>query len=289
MIYPNSVFERKILEPYEVEIRRALCEPVPDLSLARQAKIGYQEFPINNQHPLFNEPIVNLDTYARLAGQSYYSRSNIAGQAAPGVAKDVFVRESVAYRLCALNQFMALPVITEFFNGEVELFVQDGLRPVSLQKSLYYDFYPKLIREQYPGISDEDLQARLSELAAKPSTNPLRPSPHTTGGCFDVTIRYIQTDPYFIEDKRHIEFAHPPGDVRKTVYLDYYENNRPVTKQEKLGRKNRRALNAIMTGRAFNWPTGFVVNPTELWHWGMGDQLSEKVRGEDEAYYSFVE
>jgi hypothetical protein len=44
-----------------------------------------------------------------------------------------------------------------------------------------------------------------------------------------------------------------------------------------------------MIGAAFGVDTGLVNNPTEWWHWGRGDQLSEKVRGDEVAYYSLAE
>ncbi len=44
-----------------------------------------------------------------------------------------------------------------------------------------------------------------------------------------------------------------------------------------------------MTGKAFGVDTGLVCNPTEWWHWGSGDQLAAKVRGDNEAYYSLAE
>ena len=42
-----------------------------------------------------------------------------------------------------------------------------------------------------------------------------------------------------------------------------------------------------MTGEAFNQSTGFAVNPTEIWHWSVGDQLWAAVT-DQQAYYGAV-
>jgi zinc D-Ala-D-Ala dipeptidase len=290
MIFNEALEGIETVEPYEITILEAFNKPVPNMDSARVNKIGYPDIPIDTSHPLYDEPLVNLDEYAKIGGQSYYSRSNSnSGDALSWVNPNVYVRQSVAEKLCALNQLLGLPIITKFFSGEVEIFIQDGLRPLSLQKLLYDKFYPRLIREQHPGINNYDFIKRLNSLASKPSTDPLRPSPHATGGCFDVTLRYIQESSFFVDDSHIIEFGHLSGDVRESVYLDYYENHAPVNSKQELGKRNRRAFYAIMTGLAFDMPTGFINNPDEWWHWGCGDQLSAKVSGQPKAYYSFTE
>jgi len=148
----------------------ALVRPIPIMDEARQNKIGYGDVPIDQANELYNEPIVALAELG-ISGQSYYSRPNAATvEPVPGVDPNQYLRRSVA---------------VAFFGGRVEIYVQDALRPLSLQQHLYDDVFPALIRKQSPGISDEDLVERRSQLIAKPSNDANRPSPHATGGAFD--------------------------------------------------------------------------------------------------------
>lgn len=83
--------------------------------------------------------------------------------------------------------------------------------------------------------------------------------------------------------------GHTDGETSARINPDYFEQNEPRTHEERIAQRNRRAYLAIMTGAAFGVDTGLVNNPTEWWHWGIGDQLSAKVHGNHAAYYSLAE
>lgn len=269
-------------------IGEALVRAVPIMDELRARKNNYSDLKIDTYHPKFNEPLVDIADYG-LAGQAYYSRPNASTfDPVPEVPTNLYLRKSVAEALVTLNIGLRNPVFTEFFGGDVELYVEDALRPVTLQRRLYDIFMPELIRRNHPGISSEQVEKQLKDLIAVPSSDPLKPSPHATGGVFDVVLRYRQSSLGYVEGTQ-VPMGHVDADTGSRIFPDFFELNEPKTPDDKIAQKNRRAYYAIMTGMAFGVDTGFVCNPTEWWHWGIGDQLSEKVRGNGPAYYSFIE
>lgn len=265
----------------------ALLRPVPDMSALRQRKQGYGDVLIDTASSLFAEPIVDIAQYG-IAGQAYYSRPNtVTDTGLPEVPKALFLRESVAKTLAALNTALAQSAMTQFFGTRVELYVEDALRPVWLQARLHDELIPRLLRKQYPRITNAQLSARRNDIIAAPSVDPKRPSPHATGGAFDITIRHKQKSPLFVANSA-IVMGHQDGEASERINPDYFEYTAPITQRDKQAQRHRRAFYAIMTGAAFNAPTGFTNNPTEWWHWDRGDQLWAKLNGKDAAYYSFA-
>lgn len=272
---PNSLPENNLLIP------------VPLMEELRQRKQGYNSLPIDTAHPLYSEPVVGLSDYG-IAGQAYYSRPNAATSVAvDGVEPEPYLRKSIAETLAKINASLASPAITRFFGSEIELWVEDALRPVALQKQLYEEVFPRLIYGQNHGISEQAMQKRRAQLIAFPSYDPLRPSPHTTGAAVDLSLRYKQASLGYVEGVT-IELGHTDGETSERVHPDYYEQHQPQNETAQIAQRNRRAFYAIMTGAAFGFKTALINNPTEWWHWGRGDQLSAQVAGQASAYYSFV-
>lgn len=273
---------------YDNIIEAALYEPVPNMDELRERKKGYSELPINTSHPKFNEPVVNIKDCG-LAGQSYYSRPNAATQEpVPGVPTSLFARISVVETLAVINKLLKHTVISSFFGGEVELYIEDALRPVTLQRRLHDQLIPDLLRKNHPEISDGDLAERIKDIIAVPSADPLRPSPHATGGAIDIILRYKQSASSYVEGG-NVFVGHFDGETSARINPDYFEQNEPTSNEERLAQRNRRAYYAIMKGTVFGLDTGLINNPTEWWHWGSGDQLSAKVHGDKAAYYSLAE
>jgi D-alanyl-D-alanine dipeptidase len=269
-------------------IETALYEPVPNMDDLRERKKGYNQVPIDTTHEKSNEPVVDIADYG-IAGQAYYSRPNsTTGEAVPGIPTALFLRQSVAETLAKINQALTNPKIIDFFGGKVELYLQDALRPVNLQTQLHDVLIPALLRKNHPDISEAELNERLKDIIALPSSDPNKPSPHATGGAFDVILRYKQLVQSFVEESI-VPLGHVDGDTSLRIRPDYFEQNSPETNDDKLAQRNRRAYYAIMTGKAFGVDTGLVNNPTEWWHWSRGDQLSAKLKGNDPAYYSLAD
>lgn len=269
-------------------IEDALSQPIPNMDALRERKIGYSELPIDTTHPKFHEPIVDIAVYG-IAGQAYYSRPNAATKdPVPGTPSRLLLRKSITETLANINAGLRHPSITEFFGGEVELYVEDALRPVSLQSRLHAELIPALLRKNHPDVDVTELMKRRDGIIAIPSTDPRKPSPHATGGTLDIILRYKQPAPNYVENV-NVLMGHSDGDTGHTINPDYFEQTEPLSDADKMYQRNRRAFYCIMTGLVFSKDTGFINNPTEFWHWGRGDQLSEKVRGSDAAYYSLAE
>jgi len=269
-------------------IEEALLQPVPNMDELRERKKGYNEVPIDTTHPKFDEPVVDIADYG-IAGQGYCSRPNAAtGEAVPYAPTNLYLRRSVAEVLANINSALQNSVLTDFFGGEVELYVEDALRPVSLQTRLHDELIPALLRKNHPDMSDEQIVKRIKDIIAVPSANPERPSPHATGGALDIILRYKQPSSGYVEGS-NVAVGHFDGETGTRINPDYFEQNKPQSKEDRTAQRNRRAYYAIMTGAAFGKDTGLVNNPTEWWHWGSGDQLSAKVNGKEVAYYSLAE
>ncbi|MFA6270514.1 MAG: M15 family metallopeptidase [Candidatus Paceibacterota bacterium] len=273
---------------YDNIIEETLLQPIPNMDELRERKKGYNELPIDDTHQKFREPIVDIADFG-IAGQGYYSRPNATtGEALPGAPSSLHLRKSVAETLAKINSTLQSPVFTELFGGEVELYVEDALRSVSLQTGLHDELVPALLRKNHPEMSNEEIAKRVKSIIAVPSADPKKPSPHATGGALDVILRYKQATPRYVEGS-NVPMGHEDGETSARINPDYFEQNEPLTEEDKIAQRNRRAYYAIMTGAAFGVDTGLVNNPTEWWHWGSGDQLSAKVRGDDAAYYSLAE
>lgn len=266
-------------------LEAALHEPIPNMDELRERKKDYNKLPIDANHPKFNEPIVDAAHYG-IAGQAYYSRPNAATEdPVPGAPTTQFLRKSVAETLAKINASLSDPRITELFGGEVELYIEDALRPVALQTRLHDDLIPALLRKNHPKMSEEEIRDRRKDIIALPSNDPTKPSPHATGGALDIVLRFKQATPMFVGGS-NVPMGHVDGETSIRINPDYFEQNEVTTAADRQAQQNRRAYYAIMTGTAFGVNTGLVNNPTEWWHWGMGDQLSAKVHGDKAAYYS---
>lgn len=264
----------------------ALLQSVTAMTKARKLKLHYRSLPIADTDPRYAEPLMPINDYG-LAGQSYYSRPNLVTKTpVAGAPVTILLRESIVETLIAINNRLRNPRVTAFFGDEVELYVEEGLRPVALQIALYNDYIPALLRTQYPGESKDSLQERLANIIAFPSTDAASPPPHATGGAFDITLRFRQPTLQYVANC-NVTLG-TDADLSDAIQPDYYELNQPKNDYERLIQRNRRAFYAIMRGSAFALDTQFVCNPTEWWHWGRGDQLSETIKENTAAYYAAV-
>lgn len=256
-------------------IRSYINTPIPPLEALREAKTtqGYRHIPLVGgekegiYEQLYNEPLVKLADYG-IAGQAYYSRPNATtDRPVSGVDGQPYLRQSVAERLRAVNQFLSLPSVTELFGGEVELYVEDGLRSTKLQSRLFNELILAALKEQHPTMSESELLERRNQIVARPST-PDNPSPHATGGAVDLRLRFKPSPwtPDFVPDS-FVDMGHTDGDTGTRNNPDYFEEFPPTTPEEVKAQQHRRLLYHLLTSY------GFTVNPHEWWHFDYGDQL----------------
>lgn len=256
------------------------------MDVARALKADYRDHPIDKNHFLYNEKLVHIDDFG-IAGQSYYSRPNATiAEPIPGVEPRPLLRESVVKQLAAINTNLEDPRISEFFGGEVELYVEEGIRLVNVQKHLFEIAIPELLIHNNPSRTDKQVDMKKRTIIAEPSLDLDHPAPHETGGAFDAILRYKQLVPTFV-DGTNVWIGHTDGDTAENIDPDYFENHEIQNELDAQALKNRRAFYAIMTGESFQNSTNLVVNPTEIWHWSTGDQLWGKLSGKP-AYYRGV-
>jgi D-alanyl-D-alanine dipeptidase len=265
--------------------KELLSSPIPNMDKLRVIKAGYNNYPIGGPSEYYDEPVVNIADYG-LAGQAYYSRPNVAtDEPVPGASTDLYLRKSLAEKLSQINEALDDPYISDFFGGEVELYVEDALRPVALQKELHDTFIPALLKRNHPDISKSELAEKIKNIIAIPSSDPLHPSPHVTGGAVDVILRYKQVERGYVNGC-NVPMGHLDSETSERIKPDYFETTTPLSDEDRLFQRNRRAYYAIMTGKAFGIDTQLVNNPTEWWHWSFGDQMWAKLRDKKAAFYS---
>lgn len=273
-------------QPYDPD---RLYRSVPGMGMLREIKQGYRGHPINPENPLFNEELADLHSYG-VAGQNYYSRPNAAtGEPLPDSRKPLMVRRTLAEKLGDINHTLTDPIFTEFFGGEVELFVEDAFRSPGEQQRLYDEVFPGLIVRNNPEATPEERREIRNRMIAAPSWDPLHPSPHATGGAVDVYLRFKEPGPHYVPGAE-VPMGHTDGDTSERVMPDYFEltYSHRLNKADRIAKANRRAFYAIMTGAVFGTDTGLQVNPTEWWHWSYGDQMWARLRHEPAALYGMA-
>lgn len=267
------------------DLKTILTQPVPDYTAARRGKVGFRQYPIRTDGPHNREPLVDIAEYG-IAGQSYYSRPNGAtGEAVPGVEKRVCVRRSIAERLSALNYALQQSdEVAELLGGRVELYINEGYRSAELQKRLYEEVFPALIRKNHPTWDDKQVMTRRDQLVAAPPRAD-SPSPHATGAAVDLRLRYLQPDLGFVPNT-DVMLSRQFADTSEVVNPDYFEHRKKLSKKDVELQKNRRVFYWTMRGALLGDDSGFAVNPTEWWHWSYGDQLWAELTHAPEAFFA---
>jgi D-alanyl-D-alanine dipeptidase len=258
--------------------------PIPDMSDRRAIK-GYRDYPLNREGSRNREPLVDIAQYG-IAGQSYYSRHNAAtDKPLKEVGEAVFLRQSVAEKLAAINyELQQSDAVAELVGGRVELYIDEGLRSRDLQRVLYETVFPRLIRQRNPGLSKSDILALRDSVIAKPSDDA-SPAPHATGAAVDLKFRYVQAEQGFIA-KRFVDMGHARGDLGSTTWPDYFEHLHKLDREQKAAQRHRRVFYWVMRGALNSEEFGFEVNPNEWWHWSFGDQLWAQMRSAPCAFYN---
>jgi len=178
-------------------------------------------------------------------------------------------------------------VLAGLFEGPVELYVDEGLRSQRVQQHLYDDVFPRLIREQFPDVTDDEILERRSHVIAKPVTDPGSPSPHATGAAVDLKLRYRQSTKLFVPEAE-VFMGHANTDMGNTARPDAFEDKALQDEKAELARRNRRIFYWIMRGRLTGHDSEFTVNPTEWWHWSYGDQMWAALNRAPAAFYGMA-
>ena len=266
------------------KILQMLQQPVPDFGAARTQKVKYRDYPLNLGERNA-EPLVDAAEYG-LAGQSYYSRINhTTGKPVKEANSAILLRQSIVECLADINHSLQQSLeVKELLGGAVELYIEEGLRSYEVQSYLYNEVFPKIIQEQNPSWNQERVLKRRDQLVAWPTDDPEHPAPHATGAAFDISLRYTAPDPTFTKGVK-VDFGRQSSDTGDSASPDYFEYKDKLTKTELKARTNRRVFYWVMRGALLEDDSGFMVNPTEFWHWSHGDQMWASLRAAPKAFF----
>ncbi len=236
-----------------------------------RAKVkGYRSYKLDLGDPRSNEPL--LDAAANgLAGRSHYATPRNAPYyaAVPGAASDVRLRQGAIERLRKVNQRLAA--------CGLEVFIFDGWRPLAVQIYFHDKWMPRELLKRNPKLTPSALVTETERYWAAPSSDPLSPAPHTTGGAVDLTLRWQ-------ESGEHLWMGSIFDDASPIARTDHFERraSRAVAFSDEEACANRRLLYWLMHEE------GFAPNPGEWWHFSYGELMWAKLTGAPHAFYGFV-
>lgn len=120
--------------------------------------------------------------YPELQGSAIYAGEHMDSPYYPkgidGSLLTHFVREDVAVRLRLAKQMLPRGIV---------LYLWDSYRDIKTQRGLFTAHTERLTRE-CPSLSAEAIHYEAQKLVALPSEDPLKPSPHNSGGAIDLTL-----------------------------------------------------------------------------------------------------
>jgi len=234
--------------------------PIPDLSAERDARKGSRQHPIDTTDARYAESLVDLRTLSITGSNHYYREDNPPyWERIPGSIPELYVRTSLAEKLARINQTLA---------PHFEVFVHDAWRPQKIQTYFHETWFPAYLRNLHPEWSEEQVQEETGNYWAKGVAREdlidlASPSPHSTGGVVDLTLRVKGGDLLWMG----MQF----DDCGPWAHADYLEHHSDGSLSAEEAKKNRRLLYWLMTEE------GFMVNPNEIWHASLGDQMWAKI------------
>ncbi len=257
-------------------MHKYFTQPIPILDDARLRRRGSRAHPIDLSSLQNKEVAVDARAHG-IRGENYYHRKDNPPyfHSAPGSIPELYVRESVLVRLLAVNESLK--------KEGYELFLFDAYRPLQVQNYFHDEWVPKYLREKFPNWSEEQILEEVGNYWAKGARSiheidPLSPSPHATGAVVDVSIINTRLGGEIFMGSHFDE-------VSSISHTDHFERalgERVLTMSEEIALAHRRLLYWSMVEQ------GFVGNPNEWWHFGIGDQMSAKISGEESAVYSVL-
>lgn len=150
--------------------------------------------------------------------------------------------------------------------NEVRFLIKECHRPLSVQASLYEEYFDKL-QDLHPDWSIEQTHSETSKFVAPPAV-----APHSTGGAVDLTLVSLSGEK--LDLGTPIIASPEETDGLTFTYADGLSE---------AARDNRQMLVDCLT------EVGLVNYPTEWWHWSYGDQYWAFMTGTNSTLYSPIE
>jgi D-alanyl-D-alanine dipeptidase len=246
-----SIFDKQGIQMTLSDVLTA--ESIPTLKSPR----GWKERSLRE----CGEALIALSTLknARILAEPAYFRQGI-----PGAIEEIYLREGVARQLGAV----AARLPTGY-----RLLVWDVWRPLTVQQALFEEL-SRLLRTQIPSLSEDEIRSRVEVYISIPSDNPLRPSPHHTGGSVDLTLLDDQGKPL----PMGTEFDEFSIRANTRFLEERWEKGEVLNAEEVVALKNRRLLYRLMTTH------GFTNYCEEWWHFDYGNQFWSIVTGRTAFY-----
>lgn len=242
------------------DLQKLRDKPIPPPVIKR----GYRSLPIDRDGAANKQPLVPVADHG-VRGRNIYAdpRTPPYYHIIPGAIEALVVREGVARKLAAVNARLAAT--------ELELFLFDGWRPQDVQRYFHDTWLPAELQKRRPELRDEALTAEVETYWAAPSAGEGAPSPHSTGGAVDLTVRWRGGDPLWMGSLFDDAAA-----ISKTAH---FESVTEFSFSAEEARANRRLLYWVMT------EAGFASNPSEWWHFSYGDQMWAQLTEAPAALY----
>lgn len=245
-------------------------KPVPAFAPANALMQNFRHnTQIDDTHVAFNESLQEARDFGISGSNHYFSTNNPPYfEKVPDAIEGLFLRESVISRLVSINTMLQ--------TSGLELYLFDGWRPQAIQRYFHSVWFPQWLRQHRPEIPEESLMEEVERYWAPPSEGTESPSPHSTGGAVDLTLRFIET-------KQPLYMGGIFDDLTDNAHSDWFERTEPSSMSNIEAQANRRLLYWTMD------TLGFAHNPTEWWHFSYGDQLWAKLKQQPAAFYGGVE
>lgn len=162
-------------------------KPVPSCAEAQARKRGYRtDIAIASDGEAAGEPCVEVRSIGLAGDNHYFSATNPPyHQKIPGSIEQLFVRRSVGERLRRVN--------ARLVEAGLELYLFDAWRPQAVQRYFHDVWFPAWLQERAPHLDGAELTEEVEKYWAAPTSTIASPSPHSTGGAVDLTLRYIAT------------------------------------------------------------------------------------------------
>jgi D-alanyl-D-alanine dipeptidase len=231
-------------------------------------KHGYRDIPIDVDGAANKEPIVRADAFG-IAGENFYAstRNPPYYHAVPGAIDVIAMREGAAKRLRDVNAKLA--------PADLDLWVFDAWRPQAVQIYFHDQWLPNELKRRDPSLTGDALLAQVETYWAAPSAGDDAPSPHSTGGAIDLTIRWRGGDPLWMGS-----LFDDASEIAHTAHFEGVATDAAFSFSAEEARANRRLLYWLMR------EAGYASNPNEWWHFSYGDQMWAQLTGAPAALYS---